>query len=86
MRMNLLGFLNFNAPWLPWVIIGLESAVSQHVNWFDVVGVAVGHVYYFLSDVYPALSGRQLLATPKLLESLLDPALPDAPLAAAAEH
>ena len=72
MRMNLLGFLNFNAPWLPWVIIGLESLVSQSVNWFDLVGVAIGHVYYFLSDVYPPLSGRRLLQTPRFLEALLD--------------
>ncbi len=78
MRMNLLGFLNFNAPWLPWVIIGLESLVSQHVNWFDIVGVGVGHVYYFLHDVYPALSDRHLLATPKLLEALLDAPVPHA--------
>jgi len=72
MRMNLLGFLNFNAPWLPWVIIGLESMVSQHINWFDIVGVAVGHLYFFLVDVYPALSGREILQTPGFLVQLLD--------------
>eukprot|EP01128_Nolandella_sp_AFSM9_P006212 TRINITY_DN3141_c0_g1_i1.p1 TRINITY_DN3141_c0_g1~~TRINITY_DN3141_c0_g1_i1.p1 ORF type:complete len:244 (+),score=36.78 TRINITY_DN3141_c0_g1_i1:36-734(+) len=72
MRMNLLGFLNFNAPFLPWVIIGIESLLGQEIQWFDIVGIVVGHLYYFLMDVYPKISGRHLLHTPALLKYLLD--------------
>lgn len=76
MRMNLLGFLNFNAPWLPWVIIGLESAIGQNVNWFDIVGVGIGHVYYFLTDVYPTYTQRHLIKTPAVVKALFDAPAP----------
>lgn len=33
MRMNLLGFFNFNAPFLPWVLVGIESLLGQVLNW-----------------------------------------------------
>lgn len=67
MRMNLLGFLNFNAPYLPWVIVAIESLIGQNIEWFDLVGIALGHLYYFLEDVYPRLTNRRLLRTPPLL-------------------
>lgn len=31
---------------------------------YDLLGLGVGHIYYFLEDVYPGVSGRRLLKTP----------------------
>lgn len=38
----------------------------------DLLGIVAGHVYYFLSDVYPQTSGRRILTTPGVLKALFD--------------
>lgn len=65
-RMSFLGLFTFNAPYLPWVILGFGLLLGQSPL-YDLLGIAVGHLYYFLEDVYPATSGRRLLKTPGIL-------------------
>jgi len=72
MRMSFLQLFNFNAPYLPWVILGIELLLGQSWSLFDLMGIAVGHVYYFLDDVYPRITGRRWLKTPQFLKILLD--------------
>jgi hypothetical protein len=36
----------------------------------DLLGMAAGHAYYFLEDVYPRMSGRRLLKTPGFVRAL----------------
>ena len=69
-RMNFLGILNFNAPYLPWVMTGFTVLFNNVWPWGDFLGLAIGHVYYFLEDVYPRMphsGGRRLLRAPVLL-------------------
>ena len=68
-RMNFLGVLDFNAPYLPWVMLGFSLVLNNRLPIQDVVGIIVGHVYYFLEDVYPITSrtGRRFLQAPVLL-------------------
>lgn len=40
----------------------------------DLLGMVAGHIYYFLEDVYPQMSGRRLLATPSIIKALMPPA------------
>ncbi|KAI8826537.1 Derlin, partial [Fimicolochytrium jonesii] len=54
-RMNFLGVFNFNAPYLPWVLMGFTVLLNSHWPVGDLVGLLVGHVYYFLEDVYPGI-------------------------------
>eukprot|EP00011_Vannellida_sp_DIVA3-517-6-12_P008099 CAMPEP_0114632428 /NCGR_PEP_ID=MMETSP0168-20121206/14930_1 /TAXON_ID=95228 ORGANISM="Vannella sp., Strain DIVA3 517/6/12" /NCGR_SAMPLE_ID=MMETSP0168 /ASSEMBLY_ACC=CAM_ASM_000044 /LENGTH=217 /DNA_ID=CAMNT_0001844039 /DNA_START=28 /DNA_END=681 /DNA_ORIENTATION=+ len=62
--LNLFGILRFRAPYLPWVLMGLGYILGQDLA-HDVLGIAVGHVYFFLEDVYPLKRpGRRLLRTP----------------------
>ena len=51
--MNFLGLFNFDAPYLPWVLLGFSLLL--HGNWptSDLIGMIVGHVYYFLDEVWP---------------------------------
>lgn len=43
-------------------------------------GMAVGHVYYFLEDIFPHQpGGRKILVTPQFLKNLCDPA-PEVPV------
>jgi Derlin-2/3 len=71
-RMNFLGLFNFNAPYLPWVILLIEYLADPSGSIFDFLGIIVGHVYYFFVDIYPRTSGRHLLKTPGILKHLID--------------
>lgn len=35
-----------------------------------VQGMAAGHAYYFLEDVYPVMTGRRILKTPGIIKAL----------------
>uniref|UniRef100_A0A6B2LHT1 Derlin n=1 Tax=Arcella intermedia TaxID=1963864 RepID=A0A6B2LHT1_9EUKA len=71
-RMSFLQLFTFTAPYLPWVIFGIEFLIGQSWSFFDLIGILVGHLYYYLQDVYPEISGRRLLHTPQILKTFLD--------------
>ncbi|XP_010790130.1 derlin-2-like [Notothenia coriiceps] len=71
-RMNFFGLLNFQAPFLPWVLMGFSLLLGNSIV-VDLLGISVGHMYYFLEDVFPnQLGGRRLLMTPELLRAMFD--------------
>ena len=66
-RMNFFGLLNFQAPYLPWVLFAFSLLLGNSVI-VDLMGIVVGHVYYFLEDVFPREHGGfRLLKTPRFL-------------------
>lgn len=70
--LNFFGLLNFYAPYLPWVILGFSILLGNAV-YVDITGIAVGHVYYFMEDVFPnQRGGFKILKTPLFLKYLLD--------------
>uniref|UniRef100_A0A915Q0S7 Histidine kinase/HSP90-like ATPase domain-containing protein n=1 Tax=Setaria digitata TaxID=48799 RepID=A0A915Q0S7_9BILA len=78
-RMNFFGVLSFNAPYLPWVLL-LFSLLLGNNAIVDFMGIACGHFYFFLEDVFPLQqNGFRVLETPHLLKWLLDP-VPIAPI------
>ena len=83
-NMSFLGLFNFSAPYLPWVLLAFSYVLGSSPL-VDILGIGAGHTYYYLADVYPRLSGRHPLATPRLLRWLLGEHLPPAPQPAAAE-
>eukprot|EP00980_Cylindrotheca_fusiformis_P023015 scaffold10054_cov140-Cylindrotheca_fusiformis.AAC.6 len=54
-RMSFLGFFTFNAPYLPWVMLGFSVLIGNGIT-MDIIGIAVGHTYYFLEFVYPVVA------------------------------
>lgn len=71
-RMNFFGLMNFQAPYLPWVLLGFSLLLGNSVI-VDIMGIAVGHVYYFLEDVFPQQHGGfKILRTPGFLKYLLE--------------
>ena len=73
-RMNFFGLLTFNAPYLPWVLLGFSLLLGNSVS-VDLLGMAVGHCYYFLEDIFPNQPGGwKILKTPQFLKNLCDPA------------
>ena len=54
------------AQYLPFAFILLNLVMGY--SYFDLVhGLVVGHIYYFLVDVAPAIYGKDLLHTPQFL-------------------
>jgi|UniRef100_A0A7S1SZ48 Derlin-2/3 len=68
-NLSLMGIFNFTAPYLPWVLLAF-SVVLGSSPVVDLLGMAAGHAYYFLEDVYPRMSNRRLLKTPGILHAL----------------
>jgi len=71
-RMNFFGLLNFQAPYLPWVLLGFSLLLGNAIL-VDLMGIAVGHVYYFLEDVFPSQPGGfRFLETPRFIKYLFE--------------
>ncbi|XP_057294299.1 derlin-2-like [Hydractinia symbiolongicarpus] len=71
-RMNFFGLMNFQAPYLPWVLLGFSLLLGNSVV-VDLMGIAVGHVYYFLEDVFPQQPGGfRLLAVPESIKRIFE--------------
>mmetsp|Transcript_19453 Transcript_19453/g.29530 ORF Transcript_19453/g.29530 Transcript_19453/m.29530 type:complete len:240 (-) Transcript_19453:1527-2246(-) len=66
-KMSFLGFLTFNAPYLPWVILGFSLLMGQSIT-RDLIGIFVGHVYYFLEFVYPVTAEIRDLPIKRIME------------------
>lgn len=64
--MNFFGLFNFNAPYLPWVLFGFSFILGNSVL-IDLLGIAVGHIYYYLENVVPVRFGFRLLKTPRFM-------------------
>ncbi|GFR61644.1 derlin [Elysia marginata] len=71
-RLNFFGLMNFQAPFLPWVLLGFSLLIGNSVI-IDMMGIAIGHIYFFLEDVFPQQQGGfKVLKTPTFLKTLLE--------------
>ena len=69
-RMTFVGLFAFRAPYLPWVLLGFSLLLGNSLS-IDIMGIAVGHLYFFLDGVYPHTrvgKGRHPLRTPHGLQ------------------
>jgi Derlin-2/3 len=71
-RMSFFGVIQFNAPYLPWVLLLFSLMIGNPVE-MDLLGIIVGHTYYFLDSVYPEVARirgwemKKILITPSIL-------------------
>lgn len=76
-RMNFFGLMNFQAPYLPWVLLGFSVLLGNAIS-VDLVGMAIGHIYFFMEDILPRQRGGQkILKTPRFLKRMFDPPADD---------
>jgi Derlin-2/3 len=69
-RLNFLGLVVFTAPHLPYVLLCFSLLLGGQVPVGDMLGILVGHIYYFFEDVWPrdpASHGKKWLATPRIM-------------------
>lgn len=71
-RMSFLGLFPFTAPYLPWVLLTFSILLGNPAT-IDLIGIIVGHLYYFLQYVYPVVaeirgwSIQRILKTPSIV-------------------
>ncbi|XP_064612393.1 derlin-2-like [Liolophura sinensis] len=76
-RMNFFGLMNFQAPYLPWVLLGFSLLLGNSII-IDLMGIAIGHIYFYLEDVFPQQPGGfKILKTPAFLTSIFDAPVED---------
>ncbi|CEM14003.1 unnamed protein product [Vitrella brassicaformis CCMP3155] len=71
-RMHFLLF-TIRAPYVSWVLLGMSLALGWQLH-DHLMGIIVGHLYYFFEDVYPLMptaKGWRLFRTPSLLKRVL---------------
>jgi Derlin-2/3 len=61
--LSMFGF-KFKALYCPWVYVAIRILMGGSAT-LPLVGIAVGHVYYFLIEVLPMTHGYDLLRTPE---------------------
>ncbi|CAM9544608.1 unnamed protein product [Pylaiella littoralis] len=59
-----------NALFVPWVMIAMRVCMGSSV-FHGLLGIAIGHLFYFLVDVLPDLHDIDLLRTPKIFVDVL---------------
>jgi len=53
------------ALYVPFAYLALEMLMGH--GYFDILhGILIGHMYYFLVDVYPSVYGKDILRTPQI--------------------
>jgi len=61
----------FKAMYLPWVLLGFNMIIVGG-GIMELVGILIGHLYFFLKFKYPQdFGGPQLLQTPQIMYKLL---------------
>ncbi|GBG88812.1 hypothetical protein CBR_g48427 [Chara braunii] len=85
-HMSFLDLFSFTAPYLPWVLLAFSIMLRSRIV-VDLLGMAAGHAYYFLEDVYPRMTGRRVLKSPAFIKALFPqenivvmPAAPQRPI------
>ncbi|KAF2181714.1 ER-associated proteolytic system protein Der1 [Zopfia rhizophila CBS 207.26] len=53
--LSFLGLVVFRAPYLPWVLLCFSLIMHGTVPKDEMLGIVVGHIWYFFNDVYPPL-------------------------------
>lgn len=59
----------FKARYLPWAIFGVNFIIGGG-GITELIGIIVGHLYYFVTMKYPAEQGVTLIQTPQILQNL----------------
>lgn len=66
-RMNIFGIFSFTAPYLPWVMMAFSALRGNPVK-NDIIGIFVGHCFYFLEYIYPVVADIRGWKVKKVME------------------
>jgi hypothetical protein len=66
---HVMGLLPLKAPYLTWFFMLMNIILGESIR-SDVIGILIGHTYFFISDIMPKLpsfKGLEPLRTPKFM-------------------
>ena len=66
-HVSLMFILNFQAKYLPWVLLALYTFFEGAVPATEVIGITVGHIYFFLEEIVPKQTGRHVVKAPEFM-------------------
>lgn len=61
--------IQVKAIYFPWALLALHTLMGASPL-DDIIGILVGHLFYFLDVKYPETSGKRFLKTPEFLKQL----------------
>ncbi|KAJ3693846.1 hypothetical protein LUZ60_009326 [Juncus effusus] len=70
-QINIYGLVNMKAFYFPWAMLVLDMIFGSPLM-PSLLGIVVGHLYYFLTVLYPLNSGRNPLKTPLFIQRLVN--------------
>ncbi|KAJ2616676.1 hypothetical protein H4S08_000678 [Coemansia sp. RSA 1365] len=65
-----MGLFTTSAAYLPWILVAFSSLIENRWPTGDLVAIAIGHVFWFLSEEWPQRAesgGIRLLRAPRIL-------------------
>ncbi|KAI3889904.1 hypothetical protein MKX03_017827 [Papaver bracteatum] len=62
-QINIYGVARLKGFYLPWAMLALDLIFGAPLK-PDILGIIAGHLYYFLTVLYPLSTGRNILKTP----------------------
>lgn len=66
-RSSIMGLFQVQSFYLPFAFLGITIIMGGNPI-FDIAGIVVGHLWWFLTELYPAQGGRNFLETPEWLK------------------
>jgi Derlin-2/3 len=72
-KMSVFGLITFSAPYLSWVMLTFSVLMGNSIT-MDVLGIFVGHMYYFFEYVYPVMAEirgwrvKRIMEPPRVLK------------------
>ncbi|TVU17119.1 hypothetical protein EJB05_33134, partial [Eragrostis curvula] len=63
-QINIYGLVPLRSFYLPWVMLGLDVIFGSSIL-PGLMGIMVGHLYYFFAVLHPLATGKNYLKTPK---------------------
>jgi Derlin-2/3 len=69
-KVSLMGLVSLQGFWLPWALLVVNTMFGAPLM-SDLLGIVVGHAYYFLAVLHPRASGQNYLKTPAWVHNLV---------------
>jgi Derlin-2/3 len=66
-QVSIMGLFTVQSFYLPFAFLGITVVMGGNPM-LDIMGIVVGHLWWFLTELYPAQGGQNFLATPDLLK------------------
>lgn len=67
---SIMGVFKLQGFYLPWALLVLTMLMGGSPV-PDLIGILIGHLYYFLTVLHPAAGGRELVKTPQFLKNAI---------------